>query len=174
MANNFAARAGTTTQAVASGLAQSKYVAWGTVEVSANPAPLDKFVMCKLPKGALITGGMLVGDKIDTIGNGSACMTINIGTDKALTTPAGTAVAAASTSNALGASWALSSGTFSVVAGYKLDTGHRLPLGGLLFSDGPLLTTDECNAVITVITSAGLFTTGTLTLMVEYYMSQHV
>jgi hypothetical protein len=172
MATNVANRSGTQRQAAASGLAQSKLTAWGTIEVSTSPAPADIFQMCKLPKGALIVGGRLMGDKLDSTGSGTACLTINIGVDKAVTTPTGTSVSSASTSNALGASWALGPDA-AAVTGYKPETGRNIPLGGLLISDGPLLTSDECNATVTVITSAQGLTTGTLTLFVDYYMSQH-
>jgi len=172
MATNTATRAGTTKSPAASGWAQSQYRAWGTIEVSTNPAPADTFVMCKLPKGAMIVGGWLKGDKLDSTGSGTACLTINIGVNKAVTTPTGTSVSASSTSNALGASWALGPDA-AAVTGYKPETGRNQPLGGLLLSDGPLLVSDDCEAVVTVITSAQGLTTGTLTLFVDYYMAQH-
>lgn len=172
MTVNTATRAGANKPSAASGWAQNHQTAWGTIEVSSNPAPTDTFVMCKLPKGAMIIGGRLMGDKLDSTGSGSGCLTINIGVDKAVTMPNGTSVTTASTSNALGASWALGPDA-AAVTGYKPETGRNQPLGGLLLSDGPLLCSDECNVVVTVITSANGLTTGTMTLEVEYYMSQH-
>jgi hypothetical protein len=145
----------------------SKNTAWGTIELTVNPAPADVFQMCKLPKGAVIIGGRVKGDKLDSTGAGSACMTVNIGVNKALTTPDGTTVTAASTSNALGAAWAFGS-DFSAVLGYKPESGRNLPLGGLLLSHGPLTTTEECLGTVTIITSAGGLTTGTLTMEVDY------
>ena len=168
-----ATRAGTTRPAAASGWAQDAKTAWGTIEVSANPAPADIFQMVKLPKGAMIVGGRVLGDKLDSTGAGSACMTVNIGLTAAVVLPNGTTVTVASTSNALGAAWAFGS-DFSAVLGYKTDNGRNLPLGGLLLTDGPLLCTDECFATVVVITSAGGITTGTLTMLVDYYMAQHI
>jgi hypothetical protein len=173
MAVNVATRGANTRQSAAVGLSQSKYTAWGTIEVTSNPAPADTFVMCKLPKGAMIVGGRLMGDKLDSTGSGSACLTINIGVDKAITLlGTGTAVTSSSTSNALGASWALGPDA-AAVTGYKPETGRNQPLGGLLITDGPFVTSDECNAYIIVGTSAAGITTGTLTLFVDYYMSTH-
>lgn len=171
MTVNTAVRAGANKPSISGGLAGDLKWAWGTIEVTANPAPLDTFVMCKLPKGAMIVGGELLGDKLDSTGSGSACLTINIGVDKAVTAADGTAVTSASTSNALGASWALGPDA-AAVTGYKPETGRKQPLGGLLMSNSYLLTSDECNAVVTVITSANGLTTGTLTLAVAYYQSQ--
>lgn len=171
MTVNTATRAGQNKPSISGGLALDVKRAWGTIEVTANPAPLDTFVMCKLPKGAVITGGWLLGDKLDSTGSGSACLTINIGVDKAVTAADGTAVTSASTSNALASSWALGPDA-AAVTGYKPDTARNLPLGSLLLTNGPLLLSDECNAIVTVITSANGLTTGTLTLYVDYYQSQ--
>lgn len=171
MAVNTAIRAGQNKPSISGGLALDTKRAWGTIEVVTNPAPLDTFVMCKLPKGAVITGGWLLGDKLDSTGSGSGCLTINIGVDKAVTAADGTAVTSASTSNALASAWALGPDA-AAVTGYKPDVGRNLPLGSLLFTNGPLLTSDECNVIVTVITSANGLTTGTLTLYVDYYQAQ--
>lgn len=172
MTINTATRAGKGTPSAAVGWGQELKRAWGTIEVTANPAPLDTFVMCKLPKGALIMGGALLGDKLDSTGSGSACLTINIGVDKAVTAADGTAVTAASTSTALASAWAIGPDA-AAVTGYKPDTGRNLPLGSLLLTNGPLLTSDECNVIVTAVTSAAGLTTGTLTIYVDYNMSQH-
>ena len=166
-----ATRAGLTKPAASVGWAQDTKTGWGTIEVSAA-APADVFNMVRIPKGAMIVGGRVLGDKLDSTGAGSACMTVNIGLTAAVLTPAGVSVSTASTSNALGAAWAFGS-DFSAVLGYKPETGRNLPLGGLLLSDGPLFVQDECWATLTVITSAGGLTTGSLTLQVDYYMAQH-
>lgn len=173
MTTYTATRAGAGRQSAATGWAVDTKLAWGTIEVSTNPAPGDTFVMCKLPKGAMIVGGALLGDKLDSTATGTACLSINIGVDKAVILPNGTTVTSASTSNALASSWALGPDA-AVVTGYKpADSVRNVPLGGLLLTDGPLLTTDECNAYVVVITSAQGLTTGTMTLYVDYYMAQH-
>lgn len=170
-----ATRAGAGKQSASAGWAQDVKRAWGTIEYGATAAPTigDTFVMCKLPKGAMIVGGYLQGDKLDSFGAGSALLSVNIGLDKAIVTATGTTVTSASTSNALAANWSLGSDA-AVLHGYKQDLGVRnAPLGGLLLTDGPLLLSDEGNAYITINASALAVTTGTLTLMVDYYMAQH-
>lgn len=167
-----AVRAGPTKTVAALGFALDRKTQWGTVEVTANMAPLDTFIMAKLPKGAVIVGGALLGDKLDSTGAGSACLSLNIGVDKAVVLPNGTTVTTLSTSNALAASWGGFGSEGGAVTGYKPEaTGRNLPLGGLLLSDGPLLCTDDCNVVITIITSQGGVVSGTLTLVVDYYAS---
>ena len=170
MTINTATRAGTNFVPVTLGWAQDLKRAWGTIEVTSNPTIGDTFVMCKLPKGALIMGGALKGDKLDSTGSGSALMSVNIGLDKAVTCADGTTVTSASTSTALGSAWSLGPDA-AAVTGYKPETGVRnVPLGGLILTNGPLLTSDDCNAYVIVNASALAFTTGTLTLEVDYYM----
>ncbi len=176
MATLFSSRGGSTRPSAAAGWASDLKRAWGSYEWGAvtSPTIADTIVMCKLPKGAVIVGGYLQGDKIDSAVAGSNLLSINIGLDKAVVLQSGTTVTAASTSNALAAAWALGGGDTAAVTGYKPDTEVRnLPLGGLLLTEGPLLCTDETNAVVVVRASTLALTTGTLTLMVDYYMGQH-
>lgn len=170
-----AARAGASKPSVAAGWSLDVKRAWGTIEYGATAAPAaaDTFVMCKLPKGALIVGGYLQGDKLDSNGTGSSLLSINIGIDKAITTATGTAVTAASTSNCLASNWVLGSDAVAISGYQRADGVRNTPLGGLLLTDGPLLVSDEANAYITINASALAVTTGTLTLMVDYYMAQH-
>jgi hypothetical protein len=128
--------------------------------------------MAKLPKGAVIVGGALTGGPLDSVGAGSACSTINIGVNKAVVTPLGTTVTAASTSDCLAALWALGSDAVALV-GYRSETGRNRPLGALLLSQGPLRCTDDCEAEIIFVTSAGgLNASTTMTLRIDYYMSE--
>jgi len=171
MATRYATRAGVNKQSAAVGWAQDTKRAWGTYEYGADAVQAvgDTIVMCKLPKGAMIVGGLLTGDKIDSNLAGSALLSINIGIDKAVITPAGTTVTAASTSVALANAWSLGPDAATIV-GVNGETGRRMQLGGLLISEGPLLTTDECNAYIVTNATALNLTTGTLNLLVDYYM----
>jgi hypothetical protein len=173
MAAFTATRAGIRTPSASNGWAQDIKRAWGTIEVTAAPVNGDTYTMLKLPKGAMIVGGYLQGDKLDSAGSGSACLTINIGLDAAVVTATGTTVTTSSTSNALASAWALGPDTVAVT-GYKADTAVRnLPLGSLLLTDGPLFVTDEANVIVKATNTACGFTTGTLTLMVDYYISTH-
>lgn len=165
-----ATRAGSTKPAVAIGNAQDVKTAWGTIEITTNPLLADQYVMCKIPKGAYIIGGRVTGDPLDSSGSGSALLSMNIGVDKAVTTATGTAVAATSTSTAMGSAFLFGPDAVAV-AGYKQTGSRNYPLGALLYSDGPLLTSDDCNAYLTVAASGLAFTTGTLNLFVDYYLS---
>lgn len=156
--------------AKAIGWSSQKQTAVGVIEVSTNPAPADKFVMCKLPAGAIVLGGLLLGDKLDSTGSGSACMTLNIGVNCSVQLSNGTAISTSTTSNALGATFVIGTET-PAVTGYKPETNRRLPLGGLCASDGWFITSADCNVEVTVITSALGFATGTLAIHVDYYMS---
>ena len=174
-----ATRAGIRKTSTAAGWASDAARAWGSFEYGATAAiaATDTIVMCKLPKGAAITGGYLQGDQIDSQSTGSFGLSINIGLDKAVVFLAGAnsgvTVTSASTSNALASQWSLGPDA-AVSSTYKPDNAVRnVPLGSLLLTDGPLLTTDETNVYITVRASATGITTGTLTLLVDYYQHQH-
>lgn len=173
MAQLRATAAGTKVPANSSGWAGEQQTAWGYYEHTVSPAAGDTVVFCKLPKGALVIGGRVKGDKLDSAGSGSSLASINIGLDAAVTTPAGTSVSTASTSNCLLAALNLGPDT-AAVTGYKPEAGVRnIPLGGLLLTDGPLLTTAECHAYVTWTASSLAFTTGTMILEVDYIVAQH-
>lgn len=170
-----ATRAGTTKPSAAAGWAQDLKRAWGTYEYGSavTVVAADTIIMCKLPKGAMIVGGYLQGDQIDSQSVGSFGLSINIGLDKAVVLPSGTTVTSASTSNALASQWSLGPDA-AVSSTYKPDNAVRnVPLGSLLLTEGPLLTTDETNVYITVRASATGLTTGSLNLLVDYYQSIH-
>ncbi len=174
MAQLRAAAAEAKVPTLASGWAGEVQVAWGYYEHAVSPAAADTVVFCKLPKGALIIGGAVKGDKLDSAGSGSSLASINIGLDAAVKTPDGTSVSASSTSNCLLAALNLGPDT-AAVTGYKPEAGVRnVPLGGLLLTHGPLLTTVEpTHAYVTWTASALAFATGTMILEVHYKMAQH-
>jgi len=51
-------------------------VAHGTIELAANPSASDILQFCRLPKGATVVGGWLMGDDIDS---GTETLDIDIG-----------------------------------------------------------------------------------------------
>jgi hypothetical protein len=152
------------------GNAASKKIAWGSVDISSAPAAADILIMCKLPKGAIIVGGRLLGDRLASgTSGGSSSLGVNIGLDTTFTSRGGTSYATtASMSNVLGTFGPLEG---NVVTGVKPESGYNYSLGGLLMSDGPLTLTGEGNALITISSSATSFITGTLTLEVDYYVA---
>ena len=171
MAITFATAASSTRPAVGAGEARTLHSAWGTVSLSTAFAPADTLVMCKLPKGAIIVGGALLGEKWDSAGAGTACMTLNIGVDQPVITPQGTTVTTASTSDCLAASWAIGSEIAAIPGVHPEASGRNIPLGGLLVAKGPLYVTEECNVIIKSITSAATTFTAVVTLTVAYYAS---
>lgn len=174
MATLRATAAGIRKPTKASGWAGEKQVAWGYYDHSVSPAAADTVIFCKLPKGAIIVGGCLKGDKLDSTGSGSALASINIGLDAAVVTPDGTTVTSASTSNALLTAHSLGPDAAAVV-GYKPQADIRnVPFASLLCTHGPLKTTVEPTHVYVTWTASSLaFTTGTMIVEVEYYMDQH-
>ncbi len=176
MATTTAARAGFLKPTSATGWASDMKRAWGVITVSTSSVTGDVFQMVKLPKGAVVIGGALKGDKLDSATSGSGALAINIGFDKAVQLLyTGTSVSSASTSNALASAWTLGgSGDTAAVTGYKPDAGVRnIPLGSLLLTDGPMLTTDETMVSVIVTATATAVVTGELILEVDYYMAQH-
>lgn len=137
------------------GNAQSLKVAHGTVTLSANPAPGEILEMCKVPKGAVVVGGWLRGDAVESTATaGGLTLNLQIGDsddpDRFLSP---TVV------NPL------------PVVGIKPETGYNIPLGGLLISAGPQTMTSEKTIRVTVTASATNFVTGAqLFLDVHYYV----
>ncbi len=174
MATVRATRGGVGFPTQAAGWSGAQQRVWGTYEVGVTPAAADIIIMCKLPKGAMIIGGAVKGDKLESAGSGSGLASVNIGLDAAVVTPDGTTVTAASTSNCLLAALVLGPDT-AAVTGYKPEAAVRnVPLGGLLLTHGPLRTTVEpTNVTVTFTASILALTTGTLMVEVDYYMAEH-
>jgi hypothetical protein len=173
MATLRSTKGGVLTPSASSGWANSVQRAYGIYEHTSSPAAGDVVVMCKLPKGALIVGGAVKGDKLDSAGSGSSLASINIGLNAAVVDLAGTTVSASSTSNCLVASLNLGPDT-AAVTGYKIDSGVRnIPFGSVLLTNGPLLTTDETEVRVTWTASSLAFTTGTMIVEVDYVVVAH-
>ena len=81
MAVNYSVQAAPSRQAKGVGWAHDKKTAWGTYEITDSGAMAANSIiyMCKLPKGALITGGRVYGDPIDSSGTSSALASIHVG-----------------------------------------------------------------------------------------------
>jgi hypothetical protein len=137
--------------------AQTKRTQYGTIEVTANPAPGDVFNLVRLPKGAVILGGRVLGDKLDSIGTGSALLDMDIGINDGGTVD----------TDALG-NFGVWNG--AAVAGIKPEAGYNMPLGGLLMQSGPVSTSYEALVQATVVASALAFSSGTLSIEVDYYV----
>lgn len=175
------ARGRTTRPAAASGFAQVKQVAHGTVTLSdtnatapATTGPLagDTYYLAKLPKGAVIVGGSIKGSRVASgTSSGSTCLTMVLGIDGTFTDGAGT-------SYGTYASGASALGTFAPdytrVSGVREESGMNSQVGGLLYTTGPLTMTSDGTAVLNIVTSASSFiSASTITLELEYYMGTH-
>ena len=105
------------------GPAMDLKVAAGTYELAENVEDGDIFEMCKLPQGAVVIGGWVMGDDLDT---GTETLDMDIGW-------AANGVDAADPDGFgnLGV-W-----TGDAVANLKPVASNYFPLQGVLFSDGP-------------------------------------
>lgn len=129
--------------------------AYGTIEVAVNPVIADIYQMCRLPKGAIVHGGMIYSDDLDT--NASETLDLDIGwaaNGVELADPDG-----------LGNLGPLLTDT---LAGIKPEAGYQFPLGGTLITDPPLAFGAETIIQITAVAAAATFAAGTLSLRVYY------
>ena len=128
--------------------------------------------MVRIPKGAYITSGRVYGDPLDSSGTSSALMSVHIGYNGPFTGVDGTAYTAASATTAFGASLAWGPDAVTVT-GVKATNTRNFAFGGLLVTNGPLLTTDEGTVYIYFTASALAFTSGTIAMEVQYYQLTH-
>jgi hypothetical protein len=172
MAINYSAQAAPNRSAKAYGEAQSKKSGWGAFELTdSGPMAANSIIyMVKIPKGAYITGGRVFGDPIDSSGTSSALASIHVGLSGGFTGIDGTVYGSTTATACLTSS--LSIGPDAVaVTGYKATNTRNIPFGGLVVTNGPLLVSDDCFAMVTFTASALAFTSGTLGIEVEYYAS---
>lgn len=138
-------------QAMGSGALQ---VAYGSYDVSIEPVPADIYNMCKVPAGAVILGGWLRHEDIDT--DGSETMDLDVGY-----AANGAVVADPDAFGNFGVQ------TGDAVTGYLPEGGVLLPLMGVL-KDGPLTLTRETTITVTCVDDPATFTAGTVTVVVLY------
>jgi hypothetical protein len=136
---------------VTSGYSGQALVAWGTYEIAVALSKGDIIEFCKLPKGAVVLGGRLYGDDIDT---GTEELEIDIGT-------------------ASDPDMFLNSGVLSgdAVAEVVPQAGINIALGGTLQSDGPTALAADTTIIGTITAAAKAGGTGTLSLYLLYTMS---
>lgn len=130
-------------------------VAWGTIEVAVNPVAADIYEMCRIPKGAVVVGGRIFSDDLDT--NATETLDLDIGW-------LGNGVDAADP-DGFGN---LGVFTTDTVAGIKPESGYNFPFGGKLITDGPQAFAAETVIAVTCVATAATFAAGTLSLVVEY------
>lgn len=130
-------------------------VAYGTIEVAANPVAADVYEMCRIPKGAIVVGGRVYSDDLDT--NATETLDLDVGW-------AANGVDAADP-DGFGNLGVMGADT---VAGIKPEAGYNFPFGGVLASDGPKTFSAETIITVNCVATAATFAAGTLTVVVEY------
>jgi len=160
MATLTAARAAATfpvTSFVGAGVLQ---VAYGSYTLAANPTAADIVQLCKLPAGAVVLGGFLRGEDIDT---GTEALDIDIG----WAANGGTGVGATADPDGFG--------NFGVITGdavteLKPEVSIFLPLNGTLKS-GPVSFDAETTIQAVINAPANAGGTGVLWLQVHYVVA---
>lgn len=130
-------------------------VAWGSIEVAANPVAADIYELCRVPAGAVVVGGYMFGDDLDT--NATETLDLDIGW-------------AANGSDAADADGLGNFGaqTTDTVAGIKPEAGILFPFGGVLITTGPQSFVNETVIQATCVATAATFAAGTLGAVVFY------
>jgi hypothetical protein len=132
-------------------------VAWGTIEVTANPTAADVYEMCRVPAGARIVGGRVYSDDLDT--NATETLDLDVGW-----LANGTDAADPDGFGNLGVM------TTDTVAGVKPESGYNFAFGGVLTTGGPKLLSAETVIAVTCVATAATFAAGTLSVVVFYTM----
>ena len=128
-------------------------VAWGTYDLAANVEDGDIFEMCRVPAGATVVGGYIIGEDIDT---GTEALDMDVGW-----AANGDEVADPDGFGNLGV-W---TGDASVT---KPEVGTLIFLGGVLRVDGPKTFNAETLLQIEANAAANAGGTGRITLVVWY------
>jgi hypothetical protein len=135
------------------GYAGNLKVAYGTYNIAAAPAANDVIQMCRTPKNAIIIGGWILGEDIDT---GTATLDFDAG------------YAANGVDSADTDAW----GNFGVVTGnvsvHLPTAGIYLPFQGVLVTGGPKQLSAETVHQIIFNAAANAGGTGRLTMVVLY------
>lgn len=130
-------------------------VAYGTIEVAANPVADDVYQMCRIPAGAVVVGGRVYSDDLDT--NATETLDLDVGW-------AANGVEAADP-DGFGN---LGVFTTDTVAGIKPEAGYNFAFGGKLVTDGPQAFSAETIITVTCVATAATFAAGTLSVVVYY------
>jgi hypothetical protein len=148
MATSTAARAAATFPVYKALGAGTLCAAIGTADIAVNPSINDVVLLCKVPAGAMIIGGFLRMEDLDS--NATETIDVDVGTS--------------ADADAFG-NFGVQTG--DAVVGYLPEGGVLLPLHGTL-KDGPVTVTVETTIQLTFIAAAATFAAGTVTLVVHY------
>ena len=129
--------------------------AYGIIEVTANPVASDVYQMCKIPAGAVVVGGRVWSDDLDT--NATETLDLDVGW-------AANGVEAADP-DGFGNLGVMGTDT---VAGAKPEAGYNFAFGGKLITDGPQAFSAETTITVNCVATAATFAAGTLSVAVYY------
>lgn len=138
-----------------SGLGGTLKQAHGTYAFTANPTAGDVVELCKIPEGAVVTGGRLYVSDMDT--NGTPTLDIDCGWKA-------NGVDAAD-SDGFGNNGVLNG---TAVTNYTPAGGTILPLQGVLIADGPKTFSAETTITATIVAVAATFAAGRISVTVDY------
>ena len=132
-------------------------VAYGVIEVAANPVAADVYQMCRIPAGAVVVGGRIYSDDLDT--NATETLDLDVGW-------------AANGSDAADSDGFGNLGVMGTdtVAGVKPEAGYNYAFGGVLVTDGPKAFAKETVVTVTCVATAATFAAGTLSVVVYYQL----
>jgi hypothetical protein len=122
--------------------------AYGSYDFAAEPAAADILELCKVPAGAVIIGGHLRMEDLDS--DATETIDVDVGT--------------AADPDAFG-NFGVQTG--DAVAGYLPEGGVLLPLHGTL-GNGPVTVTADTVIQVTFVDDPATFAAGTVTLVVHY------
>lgn len=138
-------------KAVGSGILCAAY---GSYDFSAEQAAADILEICKVPAGAVILGGFIRTEDMDSNADETIDMDVGYAAN-------GDVVADPDAFGNFGVQ------TGDAVAGYLPEGGVLLPLHGTL-KDGPVTLNRETTITVTFVDDAATFAAGTVTVVVHY------
>lgn len=129
--------------------------AYGTIEIAANPADGDIYELCRVPAGAIVVGGTLYADDLDT--NATETLDMDVGW-------------AANGSDAADPDGFGNLGVWTgdVTADVKPVVGNMFDLQGVLLTSGPQAFVNETLIQVEANAAAATAGTGTLSIVVYY------
>jgi hypothetical protein len=157
MTTYTATNAASTVPVAGHGFGHTKKQAYGVYNVTASLAATDIIRLCRVPKGAIVTGGTFYGTKMETTSSGAA-LDIDIGYEANGTDSADP--------DAFGNNGVLIT---AAVSGVKPEADvFRYPLAGVLLATGPKTLAAETIISATVVASATSWASGYIGVVVDY------
>ena len=136
------------------GTAGTAKMAYGSIAVAANPVAADVYEMCKVPAGAIITGGYLMAGDMDT--NATETLDMDLGW-----LANGDEVVDVDGFGNLGV-WS------GDATGTKPEAGSYFAAGGVLLTAGPKTFNAETTIAVTCVVTAATFAASQMTVVIFY------